>query len=309
MRFRVLDLDNSVAVQPFLGGLVAAGEADYIDARDLAPKLRIVANRAALAELGRRMQVRPSTRRQGDADVVYYGSGDFHHLTYLFLQQLDEPVTVVHFDNHPDWVRFPYTVNCGSWVARAVECANVRKVITIGPCSDDLANPQLKGADLRAIRAGRLEMYAWQAAPTRVWGRPVRASGVETVGGALLWRNLGAEDWGGFVDELARSLPDTAVWITVDKDVFGPAEAVTNWDQGQMQVEDVITAIRAVAGHRRVIGADICGDYSTPKFKDAFRTVLSWMDHPSIINPCQSDLVINNKTNSRLAAVFTEALL
>lgn len=183
MRFRVLDLDNSVAVQPFLGGLLAAGEADYIDARDLAPKLRIVANRAALAELGRRLQVRPSARHQGDADVVYYGSGDFHHLTYLFLQQLDEPVTVVHFDNHPDWVRFPRTVNCGSWVARAVEIPNVRKVITIGPCSDDLANPQLKGADLRAIRAGRLEMYPWQAAPTRVWGRPVQASGVDTVGG------------------------------------------------------------------------------------------------------------------------------
>lgn len=75
-----------------------------------------------------------------------------------------------------------------------------------------------------------------------------------------------------------------------------------------MQVEDVITAIRAVAARRRVIGADICGDYSTPKFKDAFRTILSWMDHPSIINPGQSDLVINNKTNSRLAAVFSDAL-
>lgn len=308
MRLRVLDLDNSVAVQPFLAGLICAGEAEHIDARDLAPKLRIVANRKAMAELGRRMTATTSACRQGEADVVFYGSGDFHHLAFLFLQQVDEPVTVVHFDNHPDWVRFPHTVNCGSWVARAVESPNVRKVITIGPCSDDLANPQMKGADLRAIRAGRLEMYAWQAAPTRVWGQAVNAPGVETVGRQLVWRNLAAEDWSGFLDELVRSLPDTAVWITIDKDVFAPAEAVTNWDQGRMRVDDVLTAVRAIAVHRRVIGADICGDYSTPRYKDVFRSLLSWMDHPDLIIPSESALAINDQTNARIVSTLHEIL-
>ena len=304
MRLRVLDLDNSVSGQPFLAGLVAAGEADYIDARDLAPRLRIVANRKALRELGGRMGAADAA----SPDVVFYGSGDFHHLTFQFLQQVDEPVTVVHFDNHPDWVRYPTTLNCGSWVARALECRNVCKVITIGPCSADLARPQLKGAALSAIREGRLEVHAWQAAPTRIWGAPVNAPGAMTLDGQLVWRNLAAEDWDGFLDEMVRALPNTAIWITIDKDVLASAEAFTNWDQGQMRVADVASAIRATAARRRIVGADICGDYSTPRYEDAFRSLLSWLDHPAITLPGANELAINDKTNARLAAVFREVL-
>jgi hypothetical protein len=304
MRLHVLDLDCSVAGQPFLGGLIAAGEARYTHVRDLAPRLRIVANRRTLEILGGRM----GTARGGEPEVIFYGSGDFHHLTFQFLQRLDEPVTVLHFDNHPDWVRFPRTVNCGSWVARALETANVRKVITIGPCSDDLACPQLKGADLGAIRKRRLEIYAWHAAPTRLWGAALSAPGVETVAGRLVWRNLAGEDWNGFVDELIRSLPHTAVWITIDKDVLSPEEAFTNWDQGQMNVDQIARLLRAVATSRRIAGADICGDYSPPRCNDAFRAVLSWLDHPAIALPGESELAVNDTTNSRLAGIFREVL-
>lgn len=304
MRLRILDLDESVTGQPFLGGLIASGEGERIDARDLAPRLRIVANREALGVLGGRL----GRARGTEPDVIFYGSGDFHHLTFQFLQQLDEPVTVVHFDNHPDWVRFPRTVNCGSWVARALESAKVRKVITIGPCGTDLARPQMKGADLRAIRDGRLEVYAWRAAPTWLWGAGLSAPCVETVDGRLMWRNLAGEDWNGFVDELVRSLPEAPVWITIDKDVLSSDEAFTNWDQGQMSVEQIAGAIRTLASHRSIAGADICGDYSTPRYNDAFRALLSWLDHPRVALPGQSELAMNDRTNARLAAVFCEVL-
>src|SRR5689334_20282264 len=34
---------------------------------------------------------------------LVYGSGDFHHLTALWLRRLPRLTTVVSFDNHPDW--------------------------------------------------------------------------------------------------------------------------------------------------------------------------------------------------------------
>ena len=33
---------------------------------------------------------------------LLYGSGDFHHLTALWLRRRNEQLTVVSFDNHPD---------------------------------------------------------------------------------------------------------------------------------------------------------------------------------------------------------------
>jgi arginase family enzyme len=305
MRLRVIDLDGAVTRQPFLGNLIEAGEAGYIDARDLAPKLRIVANRRVLAELKARMEVH---KNASAPDVIFYGSGDFHHLVWLFLQQLEEPVTVVHFDNHPDWVRFPNTVNCGSWVARALESHNVRKVVTIGPCSDDLFRPELKSAVLSAVRERRLEIYAWHARPTRLWGAPISVPGVRTVGRNLVWRNLADENWDTFVDEMVLSLPETAIWITIDKDVLARDEAVTNWDQGMMRVEQLLVGVRAVASHRKIVGIDVCGDYSPPKFDDLFRALLAWWDHPAMIQPGEIELAINDKTNTRLVNAFREVL-
>ena len=35
------------------------------------------------------------------------GSGDFHHLTAIFIRRIKEPFVILSFDNHPDWVVGP----------------------------------------------------------------------------------------------------------------------------------------------------------------------------------------------------------
>lgn len=304
MRLRVIDLDGAVINQPTLAGLIEAGEAERVDARDLEQRLRILASRRAFRALGKRL----GEGAVGDEpEVLFFGSGDFHHLTALFVALHAEPLTIVHFDNHPDWVRYP-TINCGSWVNQALRSKHVAKVVTIGPCSNDLQNPEWKFANLPAMREGRLVVYPWRSSPTRLWGVPVSTPGATSGDGVLTWRNLAGEDWSNFLDELAESLPVPALWITIDKDVLGRGEAVTNWDQGEMALDHVIAALRRLASSFRIVGIDVCGDYSRPRLKDPLRAFLSWSDHPELPLYRDGDLAVNDRTNARLLATFCEVL-
>lgn len=309
MHLRVLDVDGSVASQPAFAALLGSGEARRVEARDLAPRLRIVASRAALRELSARLHEDGAGRRRGEPEVIFYGSGDFHHLTYAFLERLARPVSVVHFDNHPDWTRFPGTVNCGSWVSRALEMPHVRRIVTVGPCSDDLMRPQIKMGNLGAVREGRLEVHAWRAGPTRYWGAPISAPCAEARDGRLEWRCLAERSWPDFLDELVCSLPTQEVWLTIDKDVLAPSEAATNWDQGEMTLDHILAAIEALASHCKVLGADVCGDYSIPHYADPFRAFLSWADHPAVAVPGDAEIAINDRTNALLVNAFQGAFI
>lgn len=306
MRLRVIDLDGSVAAQEPLRRHIDAGAAARIEAADLAGALRIVAGRRAKAELLDRLG-----RRDGEgqgAPVFFYGSGDFHHVTSVLLSRVEEPVTVVHFDNHPDWVSFPATVNCGAWVNRALELPQVRKVVTIGPCSDDLVRPEWQFANLKAVAEGRIALYPWRHAPSRVWGRYGKADSFRQQGGHLHWRNLAEVDWSDFLDELMASIPTASVWLTIDKDVLGPADACTNWDQGELPFAHLLTAIERLAGERRIVGADVCGDWSEPRFSDPFRATLAYFDHPPRFTPTSEQLAINARVNASLIDCFQRVL-
>lgn len=79
-------------------------------------------------------------------------------------------------------------------------------------------------------------------------------------GRLLHWRELADEDWSRFLDELNARLPEAAVWLSIDKDVLGPAEAKTNWDQGALPLDKLLAAIRRLASARRIIDVDVCGE-------------------------------------------------
>lgn len=304
MRLRVIDLDGSLAAQKPLRQRIDAGVATRIDAADLAGRLRIVASRSALQSLASRLQ----SAAGDETTVTFYGSGDFHHLTAGLVAALDEPLTIVHFDNHPDWVRFPATVNCGAWVNRALELPHIRKVVTIGPCSDDLVRPELQFANLDAVRDGRIVLYPWRHPPSRVWGRYGRTRCYRQEGGHLHWRNLADESWADFLGELIEAIPTRAIWLTIDKDVLGRSDALTNWDQGSLPLSHLIAAIERLAGERRIAGVDVCGDWSEPRFADPFRATLAYFDHPPRLRPSVDDLAVNARVNAKLIDCFARVL-
>ena len=310
LKLRVVDLDGSLPDQKCFASRLANGRAKIAKARDLGPGLRVMTSRKEMARFCDRLDVSFGKVRksENDTEVYFYGSGDYHHLTAALIARTSEPITVIHFDNHPDWCSVPSFSNCGGWVNRALALPNVQRVITIGPCSADLVRPELQTANLSAIANGRLEVFPWRAAPSRVWRRYPDTVCGRYVSGEIRWRNLADECWNGFLDELTDRLPETALWITIDKDVLSSDEATTNWDQGQMSLDQILGGLERLAASRRIAGIDVCGEYSEPKYQHRIRAALANFDNPPRKPPGNDELALNARGNARLLESF-ECLL
>lgn len=298
MRARILDLDGAIMLQPEMMDACARSGGIRTAASDLAPRLRLQADRGALADLDARL----GPHRAGD--IHFIGSGDFHHLALLLVERAGRPLSVVHFDNHPDWTAWPSSLNCGSWVARALEQPNVLRVVTLGPDSSDLAAPQTKGAALRYLREGRLELHPFASSRTFYAGRGFAVPGATAApglnGDGLAWHGLEEGDWHMRISEIAARLPDAPIWISLDKDVLTETEALTNWDQGRLSLAETLEAISIFARHRPVIGMDVCGDFSPAHNLGPWRRLLAHLDRAQRPDQTAADTRINGETNLRI---------
>ena len=301
----ILDLDHSLTAQEPIVQRLADGRATRLDLLELGPQLRLWSTERNYQRFTQRLQQRPKRTTQRP-EVFFVGSGDYHHLTPALLSNLPEPITLIHFDNHPDWVRFAPRRHCGSWINRALKMPNIKRIVTLGPCSDDLQNPQLKGGNLGALRRGDLQLFPWQHAPTKVWGRIGDGAGHEQRENHLHWRNLADQDWPSFLDNLIQSLPTEAIWITVDKDVLASEDAATNWDQGGMRLTHLLQAIRVLATSKRVLGIDICGEFAKAPHHNLLKRWEAKSDQPAPERWSESDLLRNSITNAALLELFEE---
>ena len=231
--------------------------------------------------------------------VNFLGSGDYHHLATLLIETVSEAITVLHFDNHPDWVRFAPQFHCGSWVNQVLTMPHVRQVITIGPCSDDLSLPQLKGGNLAPLGAGHLELRPWRHAPSFVFGRVDPGPSGARIGRRIHWNSVG-EDFAGFLSKLPDRIATEAVWLSIDKDVLQPSDALTNWDQGEMPLTALCAALGAIARRRRIVGVDICGDYSPIHHKALAKRWEAWTDQPRGRQHSPAELALNPRANAML---------
>lgn len=287
MKLRLLNLDGSLGLQPALAALAEEGRAQWINLKPEGPSLRLWARRSAMTAFARRLCEEGPAPGKG-AEITFIGSGDYHHLTAPLVARMPGPLSVVHFDNHPDWGTWPPAYHCGSWVNRVLDMVHVAKVVTIGPCAGPTW-PQFKGANLKALDDPRFELHPWCMAPSKLLG-----------GRTIRWNNVGEADWGSFVDDLARRLPTGAVYVSIDKDVLHPDEAVTNWNQGQMRLDHILACVTALAAHRRIVGLDVCGEYAPPRFDSLGKRLLARFDQPR--PPAFPDLSPNASTNQRLLA-------
>jgi hypothetical protein len=295
----LLHLDSSLHAQPELCEGVRARGGSAVNALELGPALRLWSRSAALDTLRDRLQ---QGLRPGPV-LAFAGSGDFHHVSALLIERAVEqapgPVTVVHFDNHPDWVRFADGMHCGSWVGRAARLRGVARVITVGVCSSDIRRPRGKGADLALIEEDRLDLY-----PYRVpgGGSAVRLCGRE-------WPSIESVGIDAFHDVLRSRLDTRCLYITIDKDVLRADDAVTNWDQGCTTLELLVSLVRTIAAQHEIVGADVVGDWSEPVYDEG---VHRWMKRLEAMidqpwrRPSSAALAVNESVNVTLLQLFTE---
>jgi hypothetical protein len=205
------------------------------------------------------------------AAFVLYGSGDFHYLTALRLRPIAEPIVLASFDNHPDWDVRPPRWGCGGWVNRALDLPHVRRVSVWGCGNFECWWPHQIFGNRRAERSGILEVHPWAD------DRPAKDRQRR---GAIL-----RENWRERFERFSESLDGSAVYVTIDMDCLCAEEAVTNWESGRFAITDLEWALTKLGESSQIVGGDICGAYSKPKYARLKQRFAAEFDHPKVRLP------------------------
>ena len=204
---------------------------------------------------------------------VMLGSGDFHHLCWPLIERVPGAAQfqVVVLDNHPDNMRYPFGVHCGSWVRRVAVLPRVSHVHVVGIGSADIGRGHAWENYLTPLRHGKLSY--WSTGVDVGWARHLR----------LEHAFHSFDDVGQLVEafcerQRARPLP---TYLSIDKDVFADNVARTNWDQGQMQLVQATAIIESLRGG--LVGSDITGEVSSWRYRSWWKRRLSAIDQqPSV---------------------------
>jgi hypothetical protein len=229
-----------------------------VDAREIGLSLRFITSGRMIEEFHRKFceLLRP---------FVLSGSGDFHHLTAIFVRQVKEPFVIVSFDNHPDWDVRPPHWSCGAWVNRALENPLVKQVAVWGCGSFECRLPWRLLGNRTACRSGRLWVAPWQSEGQNYpsWLCPMST---------LDWRSVFAR--------YAESLQPLPVYVTVDLDSLMESDAITNWENGRFSLADIVWAINLLRQKARIVGGDLCGAFSPARYGSWFQALAGRFDHP-----------------------------
>ena len=254
-RTLILDLDGSVKPMP---------GAETLPLRGWEEAIRFGCRQAQLDALEREIE---SSLAPHPA-VTFMGSGDFHHLSYLLIRRLKSLGTgmqVVVFDNHPDNMRYPFGIHCGSWVRHVSKLPFVKRVLVAGITSTDVEAGRLWENYLSPLYAGKVAYFCVNR----------NLSGLRRIG-VRQCRSFSST--GDMMTALAGELaavPDP-VYLSIDKDVLAADEVRTNWDQGVMRVDELFGAIRSLEG--RIVAGDVVGDVSAYRYRSGFKRFLSGLD-------------------------------
>jgi len=235
------------------------------EARAWGPRLRFSAPPPLVGQFYRKHEVDLAT------PFLLYGSGDFHYLTALRLRPIGEPIVVVSFDNHPDWDVRPPKWGCGGWVNRALELPLVRRVSVWGCGNFECWWPHQIFGNRRAERAGILEVHPWAD------DRPAKDRQRK---GAIL-----RENWREHFERFSKTIGETSVYVTIDLDCLCAEQAITNWESGRFTIADLEWSLGKLREFCRIIGGDICGAYSPPKYARWKQRFAAEFDHPKIRLP------------------------
>jgi len=273
---RILDLDGSVARQNRLREKYGA---EIINMTDIGPKARFWASGATGREIRRR--VRTSNKHV----VTFLGSGDFHHVSAMLINMFEEPLSVIDLDLHADWNILGPRSCCGSWVREINNYVNVRKVAVIGadPGKTLSFTAQTGGYDL--LVSGKTAVYPVTRAASKIFFRKIPPGATCLAGKGAChtqfnWKTVERGNLGDFIKGIIKELPTERVYITVDKDCLTKKYALTNWQEGELDLDELLLILRTIKENADIAGVDITGDYSVVHLDGAVKKIVSSMNRP-----------------------------
>lgn len=172
----------------------------------------------------------------GFTGIHFFDNGNYHYMSKLWTDRVNEDFDLVIFDHHPDMQppRFEGILSCGGWVKEVLDNNKfIRNVVLIG-VADHLIE------EIKNEPSAEFEKYA-----SRVTFIP------ETL---LRTPNFD-------ISQVAlAALRSSNLYISIDKDALSIDDVVTNWDQGSLTFEQLENILKNLFAHRKTLGVDICGE-------------------------------------------------
>lgn len=187
-----------------------------------------------------RTEIRQRLEESGafDIPIHWLDSGNYHYLSLLYMERIQEDFALALFDNHPDMQQpaFGNVTSCGGWVLEALERMPHLKAVYVYGVENEL---------IRACEPLNSRVHILRSWETNAAGGQDGASGTDIL------RTQGCLEQAG-----GEHLP---IYISVDKDVLREGISCCNWSQGVTTEEQLLEEIQAFQG-RRFLGMDFCGE-------------------------------------------------
>lgn len=165
--------------------------------------------------------------QQGIHGIHFLDSGDYHYITKLMCDEVKEPFELVVFDHHSD-MKPPLFKGTLSCGDWLAQCINDNQF---------LQQVTLEGpSDIQVIKEMKSQKVHY-----------------------INEQSIGQADLG----QINQQLP---VYLSIDKDLLTDKVVKTNWDQGNVSLEQLKKALSSILANRSIIGVDICGNLNTPFF-------------------------------------------
>lgn len=201
--------------------------------------------------------------------IHFFDNGNYHYMSKIWTDMVQEPFTLVVFDHHPDMQppRFGDILSCGGWVKKVLdENKFIDNVVIIG-VADHLVD-EIREEIASHPSGARIDKVSF-----------IRESEIANIQ----------------TGSLPTAHSTQPLYISIDKDALSHADAATNWDQGSLRLEHMKAIISEIAKDRRIIGVDICGERARDFAGD---------EHHSV----QEADALNDRTNRELVDFFRNLL-
>ena len=241
MQITIHDFSGVYSEQKFMQSLHESSKALWLDSTGIAgtdcycDDDAVVAIREQIADAG----------IQNAEGIHFIDGGNYHYMSKIWTDMVQEPFTLVVFDHHPDMQapRFGGILSCGSWVLEVLNTNKfVEKVILVG-VADHLVDEirQEIASDASNDAPSILDKVTF-----------IKESELPSV--SLEGRSPDR------VHHTFHIPHSTSIYLSIDKDALAPAFAATNWDQGSLSTESLKSIIASLAANHKIIGVDICGE-------------------------------------------------
>ena len=211
--------------------------------------------------------------------IHFFDNGNYHYMSKLWTDRVQEPFTLIVFDHHPDMQppRFGGILSCGGWVKEVLDNNKfVQNVIIIG-VKDELVKTVREELSqsgessildkVTFIRESELNTLSFQSSLSSL---TPSASGAAVRSYQQI--NLPLRHSPGSL-LLSRLSSQHSLYISIDKDALSSSHAVTNWDQGSLTLDALKDCITALTTGRKILGIDICGERAHDFEGDEHHTV------------------------------------